>query len=446
MLVLLIAAVIPIGATPDLKPLTASVDDAGYHDLRTRVVVVGGGVPELDSSKFAVAAIPDAPASGYPPAGTAYVGPHAAQHYVWRFIQMHAPDLVVGPAELVRALAGSGIEVVEVGAPVPSVGPSSVRREMQRRLGRTPRQVAGVLSAHYGHNLPDVVYIPAMALVGRIRMGAMADVERIVAPYLERAATLPAKVTGSHLSGHLVFAELARRTGKSAYSDLVRRVADLGDFEGPMPHHDEMSDAVFMGTPILAEAGRLTGETRYFDRAIRHMEYMLKLNLRPDGLHRHSPLSETAWGRGNGFPALGLAWTLDAMPADYAGRRRVLEAFQRHMEALHPHQDATGMWHQIIDRPESYRELSATCMIGYAMLRGIRSGWLEAASYGPLIRRAWEAVNARIADDGSLFDVCAGTGKQKTQRAYFERPAIQGKDDRGGAMALLFAVEMMMRE
>jgi len=36
-----------------------------------------------------------------------------------------------------------------------------------------------------------------------------------------------------------------------------------------MPFHDEMSDSVFMATPIVAKAGALTGESRYFDMAAR---------------------------------------------------------------------------------------------------------------------------------------------------------------------------------
>jgi hypothetical protein len=440
---LLLAAVIPIGVTAELKPVTATLDDSGYFDKRTRVAVIAGAAPPLDRKKFAVTAIPGAPAMGYPPRGTAYQGPNAAQHYVWRFLHMRAPDLVVGPLELVRALEGSGIPAVAPGSPISPREPSEARRAMQKRLARAPRAVAELLAAHYGHQLPEVVYIPAVALIARIRLGESGDVERIVAPYLDRKPSFPAKVTGSHLSGHLVFAELARVTRKRAYIDLVRRAADAGDPQAPMPHHEEMSDAVFMGTPILAEAGRLTGEQRYFDRALRHMRFMLGLNLRPDGLHRHSPLNETAWGRGNGFPALGLAWTLDALPAAYGGRADVLRAFRAHMAALLPRQDREGMWHQIVDKPESYAELSATCMIGYAILRGVRNGWLDREVYEPAARRAWHGVNARIADDGALFDVCAGTGKQRTERDYFERPAIWGPDDRGGAMALLFASEML---
>ena len=81
-------------------------------------------------------------------------------------------------------------------------------------------------------------------------------------------------------------------------------------------------------------------------------------------------------------------------------------------------------------------------MIAYAMRRGVRSGWLDAKTYDPKITRAWYAVRARIAPDGSLVDVCTGTGKQKSLRDYLDRTAILGRDDRGGAMALLIATEM----
>src|SRR5690606_26117218 len=93
-----------------------------------------------------------------------------------------------------------------------SLGPSPARQELQSRLSRTPRQVAEQLSRHYGHELNSVVYIPAVALMGRMRLGELVgdashlkDVERIVAPYVagEKEA-LPKNPSGSVLSGHLV--------------------------------------------------------------------------------------------------------------------------------------------------------------------------------------------------------------------------------------------------
>jgi rhamnogalacturonyl hydrolase YesR len=285
-------------------------------------------------------------------------------------------------------------------------------------------------------------------MIGRLRLGETANVEHIVEPYLSGAKQSLEKPTGSHLAGHLVFGELYARTRNRRYLDLARAAADLGfDERGAplesMPMHSEMSDAVFMGCPILAQVGRLTGEPKYFDMALRHMRFIRKLDLRPDGLYRNSPLHDAAWGRGNAFPALGLALSLSDFPRDHPGFGEMLQAFRTHMAALAPQQDRTGMWRQVIDVPGSYRELSATCMIATAMLRGIRNGWLEAKTYQPLVDRAWYAARARIAPGGRLVDVCTGTGKQTSLEAYLDRPAILGFDDRGGAMALLFATEWM---
>ena len=80
-------------------------------------------------------------------------------------------------------------------------------------------------------------------------------------------------------------------------------------------------------------------------------------------------------------------------------------------------------------------------MITYSIIRGIRRGWLDRKRFGPVVDRAWPAIKSRIAADATLVDVCTGTGKQKDLRAYLDRPAILGADDRGGAMAMLVTTE-----
>jgi rhamnogalacturonyl hydrolase YesR len=176
--------------------------------------------------------------------------------------------------------------------------------------------------------------------------------------------------------------------------------------------------------------------------AVRHFKFMQARCQRPDGLWRHSPLNDAAWGRGNGFPALGLALTLEALPAQHKERAALLAAFRRHIDALAPYQNEDGLWRQVIDREGVYPEFTATAMIATATLRAIRNGWLQEAKYRPAVDRAWRAINARISSDGVLLDVCEGTGKQKTADDYLRRGAIFGRDPRGGAMALLFATEM----
>ncbi len=326
---------------------------------------------------------------------------------------------------------------------------------------RSPQWVAQRLSVTYGRKLEQVAYIPALPLVAKLRLSALlhepkyaAEVEAIVAPYLNGDKS-PIPKSGSEQAGHPIFAELAKRTkgqDRERWTQLCRNAADqIFNKDGTalpiMPFHNEMSDAVFMAGPILAATGNLTKERKYFDAAVTHFASMRTLCVRPDGLYRHSPLCEAAWGRGNGFPALGLALALSDWPEDHPARADLIKEFQKHMAALKPYQDAkTGCWHQVIDHPESYDEYSCTCMIGFAMQRGIRHGWLPKVEYQSCVDQAWRAMQERTSADGKLINVCSGTGKQKTLQDYFDRPAINGRDDRGGAMGLLFATDLIESE
>ncbi len=313
-----------------------------------------------------------------------------------------------------------------------------------------PLQLAEELGQYFGHDFNQLTYIPGMALIAQMRLGHVADVEKLAEPYLDTSRNLLSRASSLTLAGHLVFAELAERGDREnakRYVDLVRKAADLGfsksgEMLESMPFHDEMSDSVFMATPLVVKAGKLTGERKYFDLAARHFAFMQKLVLRPDGLYRHSPLTDAAWGRGNAFPALGLALALSDFPKDHPAYQHMMAEFQQHMFVLGHFQDEDGMWHEVIDQPGSYAETSATAMIGIAMERGIRNGWLDPAAYQSRVNRAWAAVQARVGKDGQIVDVCESTNKQKTLEDYLHRAALLGPDPRGGAMAMLFATEM----
>ena len=526
-----------IGVTAKGTPIPAWVyeDEYGLATKKMRILLVGDGtiaarnaigrsVPDFYRNanedlreRYIISAVanpyPDGPRGNtfnFPPQGKAYAGdddPEAA--YLWRWIGMHAPDLVVTvamgksydigvppselpqlaalakehrgtvfrdddlAAQLVKAKPADVGSIPAVSLAVPSeglihdellaaldkakfTGPSPARKEMQRRLDRTPLEVARQLGKVYGKDLGSAAYIPAVAAMGQVRLAKLTDdaerhasVKQLAKPYI--SGDKPSNPTRDvAYAGHLIFAELADASAgneRERYIALVRRAADalLNDDGTPnlkKMSNSQMSDAVFMSGPILARAGRLTGEAKYFDAAAAHAKNMAKLVLRSDGLYRHSPLDEAAWGRGNGFPAVGLAMILSDLPQDHPQRDALLQLYQRHMGALAKHQDYTGAWHQVIDREESYRELSCTCIITFAMVRGVQRGWLDRDKFQPVIKSAWQAIRTRVAEDGTLVDVCTGTGKQKTLHAYFDRTAILGRDPRGGAMALLVAAEL----
>lgn len=473
----------PVGLTASGSLIEADLVSAGVENSRT-VMLIGGFSSKRSSEiiqqeirsyaalpmiqrKFHILAIseanPDRAVLKFPPAGHAYRD-NSESHYLWRWTALHAPDLVivVGDDPFGFAQAISANDVAGIGKiasrrtdqgqgvlnALKEVESSAAARQLAHRLARNPLDVAQSLEPFYGHEFREAVYIPAMALTARIRLGQIDDVRRIVEPFTKGTKDSLANATASHLSGHLIFGELAEKTGDNTYVNLVRHAADLGfepdgTMKQSMPYHNEMSDSVFMGCPILAKAGKLTGDKKYFDMALRHFRYMAGLDRRADGLYRHSPLDEAAWGRGNAFPALGLALTLSDLPKEHPAFDEMLASYRSLMNTLARFQDKeTGMWRQVVDKPGSYPEFSATAMIARAMLIGIRNGWLEENTYQPRVQAAWRAISARVSTDGRLVDVCESTGKQRTLTEYLQREAILGRDPRGGGMAMMFATEI----
>jgi hypothetical protein len=440
-----------IGLSSSGAPIEAT--SIGDGTAQRTIVVVGGLDGTRDKMQLKGAGLrmiaiplanPDKARLVFPPTGAAYKE-NTESHYLWRWIGTTAPDLVVitgnddyGLAGALEENAVAGVGRIPVLRRLSSAGDeiplSDAHQEMERRLARTPRQLAEQLAQVYGQEFPEAVYIPGMALLGRLRLGQRAEVERIVAPFITGGKDSLAKATSSHLAGHLIFAELGN-------VDLVRRAADMAATE-PDALYNQMSDAVFMGCPILAAAGKLTGEAKYYDASLALLRHMQKLCLRPDGIYRHSPLNDAAWGRGDAFPALGLAIALSYMPQDNPNFAPMLAAWRAHIAALEKFQNDEGMWREVIDKPGVYPEFSATAMIATAILRGIRNGWLDRAASEKRVDLAWRAILKRTAADGSVMDMCEGTGKQKTAEDYLRRTAILGRDPRGGGMALYFATEM----
>jgi rhamnogalacturonyl hydrolase YesR len=458
---------------------------AGTGTPATRTVVLVGGLHGEDQSVAAVRAAaaayesrrerpfqllavplanPDGNALQFPPQGNAY-REQAESHTLWRWLGANAPDLVLiaGSDEAGLAAALGANSVADMGR-IPARplegGPnwgtgllvpfpmSEAHAELERRRARSPRQLAVQLAQHYGRDFEQPWYIGAIALIGRLRLGELEEVRKLAEPWVDGTKDSLARPNALVMAGHILFTELARRTRDPRHGALVRRVADLGfDASGQMleamPYHDGYSDSVFMGTAILAQAGALTGEKKYFEMADRHLRFMEQLDLRPDGLYRHRPEADVAWGRGNGFAALGLALTLSELPAGSDAHAHALGSYRRLMATLLPLQTRDGLWRNVVNHPGAFQEFSGTAMIGFALQRGLTRGWIQGRDWEQAVAKAWLAVNSRSSATGSLIDVCESTARLTTLEQYLQRTAILGQDPRGGAMAMLFATELM---
>ena len=188
-------------------------------------------------------------------------------------------------------------------------------------------------------------------------------------------------------------------------------------------------DDLYMSVPGLAQMGALTGERRYLDDAVRQiLQFSQRMFVADNGLYMHSwaegmdPHPAFHWGRANGWAVVAMVELLDVLPADHPGRPAVLAQLKAHIAGLAKVQSGTGLWHQLLDRPDSYLETSASAMYAYAMARAINRGWIDRRAYAPVALLAWQGVSTKVSPAGEVEDVCVGTGVGFDPAFYYYRP------------------------
>ena len=203
-------------------------------------------------------------------------------------------------------------------------------------------------------------------------------------------------------------------------------------------------DDMFMITAVQSQAYRATGDRKYIDRAAKEMVFYLDKIQLENGLFYHSPDAHFSWGRGNGWMAVGMAEMLRIMPKDNPNRIRITEGYKKMMAALLKYQEKDGMWRQIIDDPEAWKETSGTAMFTYAMITGVKNGWLDKKTYGTAARKGWLALITYINQNDELTEVCEGTNIKNDRNHYMQRKRIVG--DLHGQAPLIWCATALLRK
>ena len=313
---------------------------------------------------------------------------------------------------------------------------------------------ARILAGTYGHKLErPVVYTQGVSLTAQLQLSKLDDtypdprpeIEQIIADYVENPDGVFDAGDGTANFAGVNWASLMADDPR--YRNLLIATADRfmeldeDGFASVLDRDFRVEDMFFAGT-ILQRATRLTGDSRYVDLSGKFVLECADRLLQPNGLYWHCLSSPYFWGRGNGFAALGFAETLVGCQGDL--RARLIARHIEHLNGLRAHQDSeTGMWRQVVDRHDSYTESSSTCMIGISIALGIRHGWLAAADWSDVLTTAWTGISDGLDERGGVQRVCVGTGPLGSLNDYLMRDSVTGLDDRGGAMAFWFAVEMI---
>jgi rhamnogalacturonyl hydrolase YesR len=271
---------------------------------------------------------------------------------------------------------------------------------------------------------PNAPFIPGPAAMRRWEFHAVVDPHTLDDVGAMCAAMIKARRAG--IGGELLpvielqINHITQKQFRLADGTLART--------GPQPETLWLDD-MYMSIPALAQMGKLTGERRYFDDAVRQvLQFSARMFNRQKGVYMHGWTSNTPdhpefyWARANGWAVMAMAELLDVLPEDHPQRGAVLELLRAHLHGLAAYQSGAGLWHQLLDRNDSYLETSASAMYVFAMARAINRGWVSPVAYGPAAQLGWNAVATKVNARGQVEDTCVGTGMAFDPAYYYHRP------------------------
>lgn len=338
--------------------------------------------------------------------------------------------------------------------------------------GYTPEEVGKKLGYHFlqsKHYFPDqerIVYPEVCTWLGALRFGKVANdnvliqqlQKRFEPLFNERKDLLPVQ---NHVDFNmfgslpLEFYQITKdkrfyNLGLT-YADTQWAVPDTANAEAKAWAKKGYTwqtrlwiDDMFMITIVQAQAYRATGNPKYINRAAKEMVMYLKDLQQPNGLFYHAPDVPYYWGRGNGWMAAGMAELLSVLPEHNPDRAKILEGYKTMMKSLKDYQYNDGMWNQLINEPTFWPETSGSAMFTYAMILGVKHGWLDAKEYTPIARKAWLGLVNYINENGDVMSVCYGTNKKNDRQYYYDRPQITG-DFHGQAPVLWCAYALLSK-
>lgn len=195
-------------------------------------------------------------------------------------------------------------------------------------------------------------------------------------------------------------------------------------------------DDMFMITAIQSQAYLATKNSDYINRAAYEMTIYLDSIQQPNGLFYHAPTAPFFWCRGNGWMAAGMTDLLKHLPEDNPHRERILREYRKMMRTLKAYRNTEGLWGQLIDQEDAWTETSGSAMFTYALITGVKKGWLDASEYAPVAREAWIALMPYINEHGDLSNICIGTNISNNKQHYMNRKRLTG--DFHGQAAILW--------
>ncbi len=216
-------------------------------------------------------------------------------------------------------------------------------------------------------------------------------------------------------------------------------------------HQQLWDDTLMMSVLPLAKIGKLLKRPEYLEEAkyqfMVHTQYLME---RESGLWFHGwsfegnhNFARARWARGNSWITMVIPELLVLLdlPEGDATRCFMLQVLESQAETLRRLQHDSGLWHTLLDDPDSYPEASATAGIAYGLLKAVRMRYLDAC-YAETADKAVKGIISHISGDGELRQVSFGTGMGHDLDFYRRIPLTSMPY--GQAMAILCLTEYLL--
>jgi unsaturated rhamnogalacturonyl hydrolase len=332
---------------------------------------------------------------------------------------------------------------------------SGINSIKSQDLKKSPWEVAQLITADLLSRPDFMMYqTPGVMAYGAIKFAGLSKDQKTMADLINRYKRVTDENvinTANHVDANvfgILPLEIFIQTKDKKLLAQGLAFAD-GQWENPLP--DGLTsqtrywiDDIYMIGCLQVQAFRSTGNMIYLDRAAFEIDSYIQKLQQPNGLFFHGSDAPFFWGRGNGWVAAGFAELLSVLPENNSHYLSILNAYKKMMKTLLNNQSEDGMWRQLIDKPESFKEASSTAMFGFAMSVGVKRGILPKEPYTASFVKAWNTLTEYLDENGKVREVCVGTGQSSDINYYLSRPRTTG-DLHGQASILWFACSIISK-
>lgn len=163
--------------------------------------------------------------------------------------------------------------------------------------------------------------------------------------------------------------------------------------------------------------------------------------------------SPEVWSRGMGWYCMALVDILDYLPTTHANYNRMIEILQNLAVGIKNYQDpVSGLWFQVVDkgdRNDNWLETSGSSMFVYSLKKAIDHGYIDSATYMPVVDKGWAGLQTTITLDSRnrpvINDFVFGMGIKDSYASYVSQSRVSTPTSRyphGYCGILLAAYEM----